>query len=93
MRRHRQRQIKENKPQIVQSTTIEAREFLTAVFARDYEIARMIEGSIPELRTELSEIWADYVVFLRTELGEDGASEHWRSFCEYATVATELECQ
>ena len=93
MRRHRQRQIKENKPQIVHCTMIEAREFLTAAIARDREIAGMIEDSITDLRFQLSEIWAEYVTFLRTEVGEEETIDHWRLFCEYSTVAAELECQ
>lgn len=91
MRRHRQRQIKENKPQIVHCTTIEAREFLTAAIARDRDIAGMIEDSIPDLRFQLSEIWADYVSFLRNEFGEEETQDHWRVFCEYASAAAELE--
>ena len=93
MRRHRQRQIKVDPRQIVQSTTIEAREFLTAAIARDREIAGMIEESIPDLRFQLSEIWADYVTFLRTELGEEETIDHWRAFCEHSTITAEVECQ
>ena len=92
MRRHRKQAVKEDPRQNVhQSTTIEAREFLTAAIARDREIAGMIEESVPDLRFQLSEIWADYVTFLRTEFGEEETMEHWRAFCEYATAAAELE--
>ncbi len=92
--RHRYRQqIKESTPQIVQSTTIEAREFLTAAIARDREIAAMIEDSIPDLRFQLSEIWVDYIAFLRTEFGEEETIDHWRLFCEYSTITAEVECQ
>lgn len=90
MRRHR-RQIKENPWQNVHRNTTEAREFITAAIVVDRELAGMIEESTPELRTELAEIWVNYLVFLRSEFGEDGAQEHWRAFCEYSTIGAELE--
>lgn len=90
MRRHR-RQIKENPWQTIHRSTTEAREFVTAAIAKDFEIANFIEGSTPELRTELAEIWASYIVFLRTEFGDEEAIEHWQLFCEYSTFGAELE--
>lgn len=91
MRRHRHRQIKESIWQNVHRNTTGAREFVTAAIVVDREIAKLIEDSTPELRTELAEIWVNYLVFLRNEFGEDGASDHWRAFCEYSTIAAELE--
>lgn len=93
MRRHRKQAVKEDPRNNIHRNTTEAREYLTAIFARDYEIARLIESSTPELRAELAEIWVDYLIFLRAEFGEEEASEHWRLFCEYSTVTAEVERQ
>jgi len=91
MRRHRHRQIKENKLQKIHRTTTEAREFITAAIAGDREIASMIELATPTLPSQLADIWAVYLPFLRDEFGDDGLTEHWQLFCEHSTVRAELE--
>lgn len=90
-KRHRRKAVKEPPITKIHKSTTEAREFLTAAIAADYDIARSIENSTPDLITQLAEIWANYLTFLRTEYGNEEAIEFWQGFCEFGAIASELE--
>lgn len=76
--------------QQLHSSTAEAREFLTAAIARDYALSGELERAAPTLTAQLSDIWAQYIAFLLSDFGDEAAIDHWRQFCEYGAIRSEL---